>query len=135
MSSWSFVPRFPFLHSFCSHGNMFACSRCSYNSSAKIPVSNFRNRGTHVMDLKFATAFPFSNSFTHSNVISSDHPLGHVIFLETPVKLKCYVTMQITQILYPIPLNSIRTWAFPIWHFSHLLLQFRHLNVYVILHP
>ena len=76
ISSWSFVPGLPFLHPFCSHGNEFAFSRCSYNSSAKMLVSNFQIKGRQVIGLKCDTKFPFWISFMQSKVFPVTIHLG-----------------------------------------------------------
>ena len=112
MSSWSFVPRLLFLHHFCSHGNMFACSRCSYNSSTKIPVSNFHNRGKHVMGLKFATGFPCyhansSNSLSNTPELHQDLGFSNLAFFSPPSSISspqcgvCYLAPLALSILPP----------------------------------
>ena len=78
ISSWSFMSRLSFLHPFCSHGNKFVFSRCSYNSSAKVPVSNFQIKGRQVIGLKFDTRFSFSIFFTQCKVFPVTIHLGEL---------------------------------------------------------
>ena len=116
------MPWIPFLHPFCSHGNNFVFSWCLYNSSAKIPVSNFQIRGRQVIGLKFDTKF-FSN-----------HPFRKVILLEASIQLKCYTVVQVVQVFDLVSRHTMRFWAFQIRHFSYLLLYFLNFNVYVVLY-
>ena len=133
ISSWSFVPRLPLLHPFYFHGNEFAFSRCSYNSSAKMLVSNFQIKGRQVIGLKFDTKFRFWISFIQ-NCFSSNHPFRKVILLEASIQLKCYTVVQVAQVFDPVSLHTIRSWVFPVWHFSYLLPYFFNFNTHVILY-
>ena len=106
------------LHSFCSHGNEFAFSRCSYNSSAKMPVSNFQIKGRQVIGLKFDTKFPFWISFMQSKVFPVTIHLGKLFSWRHLSDWSAILLCKLLKFLIQYgALHTIGPWLFPVRRF------------------
>ena len=124
----SCIPFVPMVMNFFSR-NFF--SRCSRNSSVKMPVSNFQIKGRQVIGLKFDTKFPFWISFIQSKVFPVTIHLGKLFSWRHLSNWSAILLCKLLRFL--IQYHTIRPWAFPIRHFSYLLLYFFNFNIYVIL--